>query len=69
MIIQLVMKGQWGKAFKDIIQRGSEVMDCGCQMGREGSQNESNKKKSDLQLTTPYKFLFYKKQTRFRCSK
>lgn len=51
-----VMKGHWGKGFKDIVQRGLQVMGRESQMGRERSKDWKalpNKKEKPIRLMNP----------------
>lgn len=46
----VVMKEQLGRGFKNIVQGGLEMTDCGCQMGRQGNKDRkglTNKKKTE----------------------
>ena len=52
----VVMKGQWGKGVKDIVQLGLEVMGCEWQMGRERSEDRkdlTDKKEKPVRLMNP----------------
>ena len=54
----VVSKGQQGKGFKDIVQKGFEMLGCGCPMGWEGSKNKKGltNKKNSQRLTIPEGF-------------
>jgi len=52
----VVMKRQWGKGFKDIVQQGLQVMGREYQMGRERSKDWKdlpNKKEKPMRLMNP----------------